>query len=124
MAESKTVLIVEDDEDILSFVELLLGGEGFRVRMARDGQEGLQSVSEEPPDVILLDLTLPGMEAGEFVTRVRSESGRRIPIVILSGVRDLGRRAQELGADDFLAKPFEVDELIAAVRKWTAVSNK
>ena len=120
MPRNKTVLIVEDEEEILSFVDMLLTDEGYRVKMARNGEEGLLRIREERPGVILLDLTMPGMDAGEFAARVQSEFGPGIPIVILSAGRDLDKKVRELGADDFLAKPFDVGELVAKVEEWTS----
>lgn len=123
MVTSKTVLLVEDDEDILAFVEMLLSEEGYTVRLAHDGQEGLKIIREQRPAVILLDLGLPGMSAREFAERVRGEFGPGLPIVILSAGRDLDKRVEEVGAQDFLAKPFDVGDLVAKVEKWTATAG-
>ncbi len=123
MVTNKTVLLVEDEDAILTFVDMLLSGEGYTVKLAHDGQEGLRSIRERRPGVILLDLTMPGMSAREFAERVRSEFGPGLPIVILSAGRDLDKRAQEVGAQDFLAKPFDVEDLVAKVEKWTAKAS-
>lgn len=120
MPRNKTVLIVEDEEEILSFVDMLLTDEGYQVKLARNGDEGLQSIRDERPGVILLDLTMPGIEPGEFTARVRSEFGPGIPVVILSAGRDLEEKVREIGADDFLAKPFDVGDLVAKVEEWTS----
>ncbi len=118
MPEKGTVLLVEDEEEIVTFVDMLLEGEGYRVEVARDGEEGLESIRQERPGVVLVDLTLPGMSGGEFIRRLRDEFGPGIPTVILSAGRDLDKVAAQVGADDFLAKPFEIDDLVAKVRKW------
>lgn len=119
MPDNRTVLVVEDEEEILTFIEMLLGGEGYRVNKARDAEEGFRSIRQERPGVVLVDLTLPGMSGEEFIKRLRDEFGPGMPIVILSAGRDLDKIAAQVGADDSLAKPFDVDALVAKVDKWT-----
>jgi len=113
------ILIIEDEEDILALVQYNLLREGYRVRCAASGEEGLQAALEEPPELILLDLMLPGMDGLEVCRRLRQEAAtRQVPVVMLTAK---GEEADivaglELGADDYLPKPFSPRVLIARIR--------
>ena len=114
----KSVLLVEDDPDIQSLVEALLASEGIPVRIADDAEQALQEIRREKPALMLVDLTLPGITGGDLSTQVKREFGSDIRVVIMSAGRDLGATVRETGADDFLAKPFEVEDLIDKVKQW------
>lgn len=108
------VLIVEDDRKTADFLRRGFGEEGFAVRVARDGAEGLASAVAEPPDLAVVDVMLPVMGGLEVVRALRGRS-LTFPILILSA-RDAVEdkvRGLELGADDYLAKPFSLTELLA-----------
>ena len=111
------VLIVEDDASLVLGLTSALGGEGFETRVARTGPEGLRLALEEFPDLILLDLMLPGMSGLEICKRIR-DAGLRPKIIILTSRSEEDDRVfgLELGADDYVTKPFSVRELIARVR--------
>jgi DNA-binding response OmpR family regulator len=115
----ESLLIIEDDPDIVELVQYNLEREGFRVAAARDGERGLQEASSTHPSLILLDLMLPGMEGLEVCRALRQNRGtRRIPLVILTAKGEetdivLGL---EMGADDYVTKPFSPRELTARVR--------
>lgn len=110
---------MEDEEDIVKLLEFHLGKEGYRVYSAADGREALAMVDENCPDLVILDLMLPGMDGLEVCRRLRgNDQTALIPILILSARREeldkvLGL---ELGADDYMVKPFSVRELVARVR--------
>jgi DNA-binding response OmpR family regulator len=115
---ARSVIIVEDDEDIADSIHYNLEREGFRVRLAVTGEEALSLIMNGPPDLILLDLNLPGMNGFEICRRLRAEAATgRIPIVMLTA------RAAEtdkvlglnMGADDYITKPFSMRELVARV---------
>jgi two-component system KDP operon response regulator KdpE len=110
------ILIVEDEADMRRFLEALLVGHGYRVIEAALGREGLVEVATRNPDVILLDLGLPDMDGLEFTRRVREES--QVPIIVISarGQEKDKIDALDLGADDYLTKPFDAGELLARVR--------
>jgi DNA-binding response OmpR family regulator len=117
-ARIRSILIVEDEEDIADSIRYNLEREGFRVRIAATGEAALKLILERPPHLVLLDLNLPHMNGLELCRRVRSEPATsRVPILMLTA------RAAEsdkvlglnLGADDYITKPFSVRELVARV---------
>lgn len=115
----EAVLIIEDDPDIAELVEYNLGREGFRVLHAPSGEAGLGLALSRRPSLVLLDLMLPGMSGFDVCRQLkRREETRGIPVVMLTAK---GEEADvvtglELGADDYLVKPFRVRELVARVR--------
>lgn len=113
---AQTVMIVEDDRPLRSTLSATLSTAGFVVLEAGTGEEALAIGSLQPPDLYLLDLSLPGMDGLEVLAQVRTSSS--IPIVVLT-VRDVKRdkiAALDRGADDYVVKPIDADELIARVR--------
>jgi two-component system KDP operon response regulator KdpE len=111
-----TVLIIEDEPDILRFLRTTLPQYGYRLYEALTGQEGLTQAAARNPDLILLDLGLPDLDGLEVIRRLRKLAA--IPIIVLSA-RDQEQtkvEALDLGADDYVTKPFGVNELLARVR--------
>jgi two-component system response regulator MprA len=110
------ILIIEDEERIRQFLQRGLSFEGYRVDMAADGQSGLELAHDNPPDLVLLDLMLPGMDGLEVCRRLRETSD--VPILMLTAKETIEDRVTGLdaGADDYLVKPFAFDELVARVR--------
>ena len=110
------ILVIEDEERIRQFLQRGLSFEGYRVDTAADGQTGLELARENPPDLILLDLMLPGMDGIEVCRRLRAVSD--LPILMLTAKETIEDRVTGLdaGADDYLVKPFAFDELMARVR--------
>jgi two-component system alkaline phosphatase synthesis response regulator PhoP len=115
----ETILCVEDEADILEVIEYNLKREGYRVLLARTGTEGLERVRRDNPDIVLLDLMLPGVDGLEVCRRMKEDPlTRPIPVVMVTAkgeesdvVLGLG-----LGADDYVTKPFSPRELVARVR--------
>jgi two-component system, OmpR family, KDP operon response regulator KdpE len=110
------VLVIDDEPAILRAVRTILTGHGFRVTTAEDGTNGLADYVAHRPDLVLVDLGLPDVDGFEIIRRLRAEGNT--PIVVLS-VRGAERdkvTALDLGADDYLTKPFGVDELLARIR--------
>ena len=113
----KTVLIVEDEQSIVDILSFNLTREGYDTLEALDGPAGLQLALEQNPDLVLLDLMLPGMNGFEVCRRIR-QAGSLVPIVMLTAreEEDDKVRGLELGADDYITKPFKNRELIARVK--------
>ena len=113
----KTVLIVEDEQNIVDILSFNLAREGYDTIEAMDGLTGLQLALEQNPDLILLDLMLPGMNGFDVCRKVR-ESGSSIPILMLTAREEEADKVLglELGADDYITKPFSVRELMARVK--------
>lgn len=113
---SGKILIIEDEERIRQFLKRGLGMEGYTVDAAADGQQGLDMAHDDPPDLVLLDVMLPGMSGLEVCRRLRTSGD--IPILMLTAKEAIEDRVAGLdaGADDYLVKPFAFDELLARVR--------
>lgn len=114
-----SVLVVEDEPDIRALVAFHLEREGFQVRTARSGAEGLTRVKTAAPDLIILDLMLPELDGLEVCRRLRRDPvTASIPVIMLTAKADEVDRVVglELGADDYVAKPFSPKELVARVR--------
>jgi DNA-binding response OmpR family regulator len=112
------ILVVEDDPDILALVETALRGEGYRVATAADGADALAAARRDRPDLIVLDLMLPRMNALQFRTEQRRDPVLAgVPIVCLSALSHAQTVAMELGTDDCLSKPIDFDRLFDAIRR-------
>jgi DNA-binding response OmpR family regulator len=114
--DQQTVLIVEDEPNIASFARMYLEAAGFRVTVAERGDEGLELAEREKPDLVILDLMLPGLDGYEVTKRLRQDG--QIPIIMLTARDDPVDKVVglELGADDYLTKPFNPRELVARAR--------
>jgi two-component system response regulator MprA len=110
------ILIIEDEERILQFLHRGLTYEGYRVDVAPDGTAGLALARESPPDLVILDWMLPGLDGLEVCRRLRAAGN--LPILMLTAKDAVADRVEGLdaGADDYLVKPFEFDELLARIR--------
>ena len=110
------VLVVDDDRSIRQALERALPLEGFVVRSAEDGRAALNSLEAEHPDLVVLDVVMPGL-SGIDVTRRLREQGSRVPVCILSARDEVEDRVEGLsaGADDYLVKPFALEELVARI---------
>jgi two-component system, OmpR family, phosphate regulon response regulator PhoB len=112
------ILVVDDEPDISALVAYHLARESYRVRTAADGGEAIRSIEVEPPDLIVLDLMLPGMSGLEVLKEVRRrDETRNIPVILLTAKRAEEDRIAglKLGADDYLPKPFSPQELVLRV---------
>src|SRR6185369_17478356 len=115
----KKVLIVEDETDLVKLLKYNLEREGFKVSYATDGAVALAEARREPPDVVILDLMLPGIDGLEVCRQLRrNDRFARTPILILSARSEEADRVVglELGADDYVTKPFSTREVIARIR--------
>ena len=112
----QTILLIEDDPDIVRIVTGYLEQSNYRVDVAVDGPTGLSKARDAPPDLILLDWNLPGMDGLELLKQLRQEM--RVPVIMITArTEEIDRiMGLEFGADDYLTKPFSVRELVARVR--------
>jgi DNA-binding response OmpR family regulator len=117
MAERPTILLADDEEAITAELQPFLERAGFAVLIARDGEAALEVSRASDPDLIVLDVLMPGLDGREVLRRLRAD-GRWNPVVLLTQVGAAGERAMALeeGADDYLNKPFDPGELVARMR--------
>lgn len=113
---SQIVLVVEDEPSIAEIATLYLRRAGYKVRTAKDGQEALELISDQMPDLIVLDLMLPKFDGYELTRWIRDQSN--VPIIMLTSLRSETDRIAglEMGADDYVVKPFSPQELVSRVR--------
>ena len=112
----KTILIVEDDVNIRELLQLYLAQEGYRIETAQDGADGLRTFKRAHPDLVLLDLMMPVMDGTQMIRELRTFSNT--PVIVLTAKGEVFDKVTllELGADDYITKPFEMREVIARVR--------
>lgn len=116
MSHPKTILVVDDDLDILLVLQELLAEEGYRVQMALNGATAESFLRQELPDLILLDLLISGTDGRELIKQLKGEaSTAAIPVLMISAHPHAEREARAVGADGFVAKPFEIDALLTKV---------
>ena len=117
MSENKsTVLVIEDEAQMLKFVRVSLAAQGYRVLEATTGEEGLRQAASYTPDLIVLDLGLPDLDGMEVTKKIREWSTAPIIVVSARGHEEDKVRALDEGADDYLTKPFGTGELLARIR--------
>jgi putative two-component system response regulator len=124
--EAQRILVVDDSEPIRGLLSQVLSDEGHNVSVAADGEEALAAIERRPPDLILLDLDLPGCSGYEICRRLKKDPATRlIPIVIITGqsASEIKVQTWELGADDFLPKPFRCAEVIVRCRSLLRVKR-
>ena len=118
------VLIVDDVPENLTVLKKMLEEQNYRVRPAINGEIALRAVSSSPPEIILLDIRMPGMDGYEFCRRLKSvEKTRSIPIIFISALDELNDKVKafSLGAVDYIAKPFQEKEVIARVKTHVTI---
>lgn len=115
----KKILIVDDDPDILAFIQAMLEEAGYVV-VTTDKSENLETISvDDLPDLFLLDMLLSGRDGRRIARQLKSqEVTKHIPVIIFSAHPVAKEEAKAAGADDFIAKPFEMDELLAKIGKY------
>lgn len=122
------ILIVEDDKELSKIMQLELSHEGFETTTAEDGRSALEKIQEEKPDLVLLDVMLPRLSGLEVLRKVRSEINPDLPVILVTARGETIDKVDGLnsGADDYISKPFKIEELLArmnAVLRRTAKSK-
>ena len=113
--KKERVLIVEDNKGIRKLLALELKLHGYDVIVAGDGIEAMSQLKEGSPDILLLDLHLPHINGLEVLTRLRQDSW--MPVIAISSHTEMGQKALQLGADRFIAKPFDPEKLVKAIKE-------
>jgi len=119
-AKAQRILLVEDEDDIRAALATLLADEGYEVLAAPDGFDGLAALDGIEPDIIILDWRMPVIDGGRFIRALRDEWKLPTPVLVITAGRASREEALGTGADDFLAKPFDLDDLLAKVRALSA----
>jgi DNA-binding response OmpR family regulator len=114
------VLVVEDDQDLSGLMQIILGEAGYSVRLAENGAVALASVAEEMPGLVLLDMRMPVMNGWEFAREFRARHGRAARIVVVTAAENAKLRAEEVEADGWLEKPFDLDVVLDTVARHLA----
>lgn len=119
-----SVLVVDDVADNLLLMQLVLEMEGYRVELADSGTTALSKIKESPPDLVLLDVMMPGMNGLEVTQCLRkSRELSLLPIVLITADRDIDvEQALAVGANDVINKPVDMDDLLARVSNWCSVA--
>lgn len=115
------ILVADDDPEMVSIIDEALSYRGYRVVTAKNGKEALDRVGAENPQLILLDMKMPVMDGWAFSKALREQHGRRIPIVVITAMEDSQLRADELGAEGELGKPFNMEQLYEVVEDMLAL---
>jgi two-component system, chemotaxis family, chemotaxis protein CheY len=112
------VMVVDDDATIRQFIQMALGDQGYEVLTAEDGQAALELLRHNRPALILLDMRMPIMDGWAFSRAYREAGLPHAPIVVLTAARDAAQYAREIDADAYLAKPFDLRELMMLVHRF------
>jgi DNA-binding response OmpR family regulator len=121
MNKTKQIMIADDDDAILDALGAMLEYKGYEVRPVLNGK-GLTEMQNELPDLLLLDIWMSGVDGRDICKKLKAGNATsKMPIVLISASKDIHTSAMEAGADDFLAKPFEIEELYKMIELHTAV---
>jgi CheY-like chemotaxis protein len=119
------ILIVEDDSHVARLIALVLQRHGEQCEIVSDGRSALTRAKELRPSIIFADLTIKGMGGDALCSAIKSQpETRSIPYIVLSGDRDIAQKARDCGADDYMGKPFEFEDLIRLVEKYAGAESR
>ena len=122
-SQKKRILVVDDLDDNLFFMQMFLESEGYQVETASNGKQALTKIWEAPPDLVLLDVMMPDLDGYEVTRQIRQNSA--LPFMLVTAHGDLSAaRGLDLGANDFVRKPVDVDELLARVRSFIRIKHE
>lgn len=119
------ILVVEDDPQVARLISLVLQRNGYESKVVSDGQTALEQARSAQPVMIFADLTIKGMGGDQLCQALKEHTAtKHIPYIVLSGDRDIADKARRCGADDYMGKPFEFDDLIRLVRKYARAESR
>ena len=119
------ILVVEDDPQVARLISLVLQRSGYDSTVVADGQSALDRAREVKPSMIFADLTIKGMGGEALCSALKaSPDTKNIPYIVVSGDRDIAEKARVCGADDYMGKPFEFDDLIRLVNKYARAQSR
>ena len=119
------ILVVEDDPQVARLISLVLQRNGYTSQVVADGDSALDKARETKPSMIFADLTIKGMGGEQLCSTLKANpETKNIPYVVVSGDRDIAEKARVCGADDFMGKPFEFDDLIRLVNKYARAESR
>ncbi len=119
------ILVVEDDPQVARLISLVLQRSGHESQVVADGQSALERAREKKPTMIFADLTIKGMGGEQLCSALKSHAETKdIPYVVVSGDRDIAEKARQCGADDYMGKPFEFEDLIRLVNKYARAESR
>jgi CheY-like chemotaxis protein len=122
--EVVVILVVEDDPQVARLISLVLQRSGFESQVVADGESALDRALATKPSMIFADLTIKGMGGEQLCSTLKSNpETKNIPYVVVSGDRDIAEKARVCGADDYMGKPFEFDDLIRLVKKYARAQS-
>jgi two-component system response regulator CpxR len=114
----KRILLIDDELELVKGLTIILQSEGFEVRAAFDGEEGMKKVAEERPDLIILDIAMPKMDGFTFVKKLSATGiAKRVPIIVLTARAKMKDLFEMEGVKDYVVKPFENGDLLGRVKK-------
>ena len=112
------ILVVEDDPQVARLISLVLGRNGYKSEVVVDGETAMDRAVEKKPELIVADLSIKGMGGQALCSALKQKPDTKgIPFIVVSGDRDIAEKARQCGADDFMGKPFEFDDLVRLVKK-------
>lgn len=116
----KKIMIADDDPGIVDAIELLLEFEGYQVASTTDGAKVLE-LEDDLPDLLLLDIWMSGEDGRDICRQLKQDERKKnIPVIMISASKDVAQSAMDAGANDFLAKPFEMVDLLKKIERWTS----
>ena len=117
MARRYNVLVVDDDPCIVDLVRILLESEGFSMESAQDGRQALHTIEQDQPDIVLMDVMMPVMDGVTCCAEMRKNpSTSKLPVLFMSAATNLQGRLREIGADGFISKPFDLEDLLSLLK--------
>ena len=126
MSAQKTVLLVDDDIDIIESMRTVLEAKGYRVMVARDGNAGLTMAERENPDLVILDMMMPKKSGFLVLEKLRGRPGGMVPTIMITGNEGSRHRAyaEQLGVRDYIRKPFAMEKLVRSVEQVLEAASK